>query len=234
MLFLLKIKKMAYKKVIEMLGENLASFLELAKKWLVDWSVDTKKLLHFFHNIKKEDLAGLLNGTHQITKVEVLLGEKISFNVWKTIKLGNYKNADEFRKALKKNGFKIGDWANDILSKPAFTVAGASEEIQLVNVSVADLGFKNGATYKDICTKAKELGLELCPNEVGPQLRLQYKDQPKGEWLRIAMEPIIDSGGHLGIFNIVHYDGDLWLLGDYGDSVRFWNADYCFVFRLRK
>lgn len=62
---------MAYGKVVEMLGENLASFLELAKKWLVDWSVDTKKLFHFFHNIKKEDLVGLLDGTHQITKKAV-------------------------------------------------------------------------------------------------------------------------------------------------------------------
>ncbi len=60
---------MAYKKVVEMLGENLASFLELAKKWLVDWSVDTKKLLHFFHNIKKEDLIGLLDGTHAVQKL---------------------------------------------------------------------------------------------------------------------------------------------------------------------
>ena len=59
---------MAYSKVVEMLGENLASFLELSKKWLVDWSVDTKKLFHFFHNIKKEDLIGLIDGTHQITK----------------------------------------------------------------------------------------------------------------------------------------------------------------------
>lgn len=60
---------MAYKKVIEMLGENLASFLELAKKWLVDWSVETKKLLHTFHNLKKEDLLGLIAGTHEIKAV---------------------------------------------------------------------------------------------------------------------------------------------------------------------
>lgn len=59
--------KMA-KNVVEMLEENLASFLGLAKKWLVDWSVETKKLLHFFHNLRKEDLIGLLEGTHRIIK----------------------------------------------------------------------------------------------------------------------------------------------------------------------
>ncbi|TSC94043.1 MAG: hypothetical protein CEN87_712, partial [Parcubacteria group bacterium Licking1014_1] len=46
------------------------------------------------------------------------------FPVWKTIKLGTgSKNADDFRKAIKDCGMKIGDWANDILGKPEFTVA---------------------------------------------------------------------------------------------------------------
>lgn len=179
-------------------------------------------------------IEGVMDFLSGKTIVKVPSDEKTLFNVWKTIKLGNYKNADEFRKALKKNGFKTGDWANEILDKPAFTVAGAEEEIQLVNVSVADLGFKNGATYKGICAKAKELGLELCPNEVGPQLRLQYKDQPKGEYLRIAMEPITDSDGILRIFYVGHGDGDLWLSGYDGDSVNFWSASRRFVFRLRK
>ena len=179
-----------------------------------------------------EGVMEFLSGKTMVTKV--LSDEKTSFNVWKTIKLGTLKNADEFRKALKKNGLKIGDWGNDILGKPAFTVTSVEEEIQLVNLSVADLGFKDGANYGNICAKAKELGLELCPNEVGPQLRLQYKDQPKGEYLRIAMEPITDSDGRLSIFSVAHGDDGLWLHGFYGSSVGFWGARNRFVFRLRK
>jgi len=179
-----------------------------------------------------EGVMEFLSGKTMVTKV--LSDEKTSFNVWKTIKLGTLKNADEFRKALKKNGLKIGDWGNDILGKPAFTVTSVEEEIQLVNLSVADLGFKDGANYGNICAKAKELGLELCPNEVGPQLRLQYKDQPKGEYLRIAMEPITDSDGYLFIFNVGRGGDGLWLNGVYGRSGRFWVANNRFVFRLRK
>ena len=179
-----------------------------------------------------EGVANFLSG--KTILVEVSSDEKTSFNVWKTIKLGTHKNADALRKALKKADFRISDWGNDILGKPAFTVASAEEEIQLVNLSVADLGFKEGATYKNICAKAKELGLELCPNEVGPQLRLQYKDQPKGEYLRIAMEPITDSDGSLNIFNVEHDGDDLWLHGRIGDSDHFWDAYYRCVFRLRK
>ena len=179
-----------------------------------------------------EGVMEFLSGKTMVTKV--LSDEKTSFNVWKTIKLGTHKDADSLCKAMKKANFTIGDWANDILGKPAFTVASAEEEIQLVNLSVADLGFKEGANYENICSKAKQLGLELCPNEVGPQLRLQYKDQPKGEYLRIAMEPITDSGGNLSLFGVARGDDGLWLYGDSGRSGLFWGADGRFVFRLRK
>ena len=111
------------------------------------------------------------------------------FNVWKTINLGTgLKTTDDFRKALKGRGFNIGNWADDILGKPAFTAAAEATEVDLVKVTVAELGFKKGARRDQIYERAKELGLELCAPEVGPQLRLQYQDQPNGEWLLIGME----------------------------------------------
>ena len=178
---------------------------------------------------------GGMEGVQRFLSGEIVVkAPEQNFKVWKTIKLGTIKNADEFRKALKKAGFKISDWANDIIGKPAFTVASSEEEIQLVNLSVEELGFKNGAKYGDICARGKELGLELCPNEVGPQLRLQYKDQSKGEWLRIAMEPITASGGSLLIFHVELDDDVLWLGSGLGHSDSFWCADRRFVFRLRK
>lgn len=72
---------MAYKKVVEMLGENLASFLELAKKLLIDWEVDPKQLLHTLQNLRKADLLGLINGTHQIQKKRVETSVKIDRSI---------------------------------------------------------------------------------------------------------------------------------------------------------
>ncbi|MBI4022151.1 MAG: hypothetical protein HY372_02245 [Candidatus Andersenbacteria bacterium] len=155
--------------------------------------------------------------------------------VWKTIKIGTgIKNGKAFCSELEKKDFRIGDWACDMLGQKAFTVATQEEDVDLVRLSVYDLGFKEGARYDAICAKALELGLELCPAEVGPQLRLQYPDQPRDEWLVIAMEAIRDSGGYLGVFDVDHGYRGRWLSSDDGYLDYFWDADDRFVFRARK
>jgi len=49
----------------------------------------------------------------------------------------------------------------------------------------------------DIYRSARELGLELCPPEAGPQLRLEYLNQPIVEFLHVAMPPVATYGGGL-------------------------------------
>lgn len=157
-----------------------------------------------------------------------------SFSTFKTIKLGTLEDADAIRQAIASAGGHISDWANDILGRPAFTVATEETEVELVVASVAELGFEAGAKYSAICERAKQLGLELAPAEVGPQLRLQYADQPNGEWLRIAMEPITGSGGGLDVFYVEHDDDELWLDSVSGGPVSFWDGSDRFVFVRRK
>ena len=156
---------------------------------------------------------------------------KQDFQTWKTIKLGT---GDDFCRVLKSAGHRVSDWAEDLINQPAFRVASKELKLKLVRVTVVELGFKDGATREQIYNRAKELGLELCPAEVGPQLRLQYKDQPMGEWLRIAMEPITVSGGDLRVFSVVRFEDDSWLSCHYGNPGAFWNADDGWVFSLRK
>lgn len=155
--------------------------------------------------------------------------------VFKTIKLGTgLKAADDFSRALVENGYQASPWAKDIMGRPDFTVAPHEIEVDLVVVSVGELGFKEGATRRDIYKRAQELGLAPCPSEVGPQLRLQYKDQPMDEWLLIAMEPISDSGGGPGVFGVERFSGGLWLGGHYGDPGDVWDAAARWVFLFRK
>ncbi|MBI5420884.1 MAG: hypothetical protein HZA35_01050 [Parcubacteria group bacterium] len=115
---------------------------------------------------------------------------------------------------VSKNSNNVSDYAKAMLKSPLF-IPSNKEEITLVRLTVADLGFKEGARYKDIIARAKELGLDYCPAEVGPQLRLQYQDQPSGEWLRIATKPIIGPNNIPSVFSLGHGVGGLWLDDDW-------------------
>jgi len=155
-----------------------------------------------------------------------------AWNTWKTITLGTHMSVNALRNAMKAAGNKISDLANYILGKTP--LAKTETEINLVKVTVAELGFKDGAHYRDIIVRAKELGLDYCPAEVGPQLRLQYQDQPSGEWPRIAMEPITGLCGSLGIFRVGQDDDGSWLYWDRGCPMDFWRDYDTFVFASRK
>ncbi|MBI2062919.1 MAG: hypothetical protein HYT61_01610 [Candidatus Yanofskybacteria bacterium] len=161
---------------------------------------------------------------------------KKSFQTWKTIRLGTgLYTAGDFRKALANKGFVIGHWSDDAIEKPAFaaSISREKKEVELVKVTAAELGFKTGATRGDIYGRAIQLGLKLSPAEVGAQLRLQYPDQPHGEWLLIAMEPIEDSSGGLGVAEVGHggHGGPgLWLCGDNSSSNYVWPGFVNWIF----
>lgn len=120
---------------------------------------------------------GGMKGVKRFLSGETVIKEtEHELNIWKTIKLGTGpKTADEFRRLLGEGGFRLSNRASDILGKPAFKVADEETEIDLVKVTAAELGFKKGARRDQIYERAQKLGLELCPAEVGPQLRLQYQ-----------------------------------------------------------
>ncbi len=132
--------------------------------------------------------------------------------VWKTIMLGTgIKNAAGFRKSLRAGGYQIRDWANDILGKQTFSVSDTQRAVELILVTPRELGFPHGGGRSDVYKRAQEIGLELCPPEVGPQLRLQYTDQPMNEWIFIGMEPIADSRGDPSLFYVQRTDYCGWL-----------------------
>lgn len=159
-------------------------------------------------------------------------------DIWKTIKLGTgLKTAEDFRHALGQAKMTIGGWGEDLLGKSSFTASEMETEVDLVSISVGDLGFTQPADRREIMARAFELGLDLCPAEVGPQLRLQYPDQPKGEWFMIAMEPITGSDGYPNVFCVGHdYDEGVLFLNGYRGEYDLLNAPHDrFVFvRPRK
>jgi len=84
-------------------------------------------------------------------------------------------------------------------------------------VSAAELGFKTDTvTLTEIYARARQLGFGLAAAEVGPQLRLQYPDQPVGEFLTIGMEPIKTWSGEPVILSVANGGAGLILIGQDG------------------
>lgn len=155
------------------------------------------------------------------------------WKIWKTLTLDHPQTAKAYRAALSARGHSVGGWADELLGK--MEIAETETEAKLVRLTVAELGFKNPATYDEIIAKAKELGLELCPAEVGPKLRLEYESQPNGEWLTVAMKPIVGSDGFAHVFYVSRSSsGERWLIAYYVYSDDRWNLDYRFVFLSSK
>jgi hypothetical protein len=65
---------------------------------------------------------------------------------------------------------------------------------------------------------ARQLGFELAAAEVGPLLRLQYTDQPMGEFLIVGMEPIKTWSGEPIILNVANGGAGLVLIGQDGGA----------------
>jgi hypothetical protein len=139
--------------------------------------------------------------------------------IWKTITIGQYNGANAIRAAIDAApcAIAIGDQADEILGRPAFPFIRTKFDVDLVVVSMAELGFDlDGASLRDIYARANTFGLELCPPEVGPILRLNYLDQPLGEFLHIAMRPVATYDGELVDFTLGNGGGALLLIG--GDA----------------
>ena len=186
-------------------------------------------LTDFFKKLESDQGKDWLRGFKKFLRKENPWEKPESFKI---IEIGTYKDVKSLRKALEESGARIRDWAGDILNKTK--LSKSKQSLDLVVLSVKELGFPQGAQLKDIYEAAKNQGLDLCPAEVGPQLRLQYTDQPNGEWLIIAMEPINDSVGVLSLFNVERDGGVRWLHADYGLPDNFWYADGRLVFVRRK
>ncbi|MCC6639266.1 hypothetical protein IT409_01760 [Candidatus Falkowbacteria bacterium] len=214
--------KLAKKSIFERAGDKARSFIDAAfdsaleavkKKEKQKKILPTAELQEIWDNIEAKIESGEIEG------IELTIGGKTKV---------------QLETSFKDKKIYITSHAQDMLNSKDFATSAKPEQLNLVKLSVKDLGFPNGATYKEICDKANELGLDLCPAEVGPHLRLQDDTQSMGDYYNIAMKPISDRDGGPNIFRLFQVGDDLWLHSDHGrPDVRYY-ADDPFVFVSRK
>jgi len=140
-----------------------------------------------------------------------LLEKRLPLRIW-PLKLGPGPLPDDnFREHLQTalEDFETDHWARKVLEKiDLFRLEAA---ITVGVFSVADLGFKEETRWINILKRAEEFDFFPCPAEVGPRLRLKYRDQPNGEQVLIAMKKEIDPNNNSGVFCLKNRDGVLGL-----------------------
>lgn len=147
-----------------------------------------------------------------------------------TVEIGG-KSSQQLEAELKQKSINISSYTEDMLHSPDFTTLKDPQDIDMIRLKVQDLGLPGNPTTDQICARAKELGLELCPAEVGPHLRLKDTDQTMGDWYWIGMKQIADRGGRLHVFRLARDVDGLWL-DDWCALPGGWWPESRFVFGL--
>ena len=86
----------------------------------------------------------------------------------------------ELLNALRTHKVQLNQAAEALFEDLRLTTFDQHRLIEIVPLSVADLGFGDGATYAQLTARARDSGLVECPLELGPHLRVQFLDQPEG------------------------------------------------------
>jgi len=110
------------------------------------------------------------------------------------------------------------------------TINLSTEEVKVVKLTAEQLGFKDGASIQDIYYRAIELGLELCPPELGPQIVRQCSVGDVKSCLHIGMDILPYSNSM--VHHIEHVKGrdDLLLNKHPGHEDYFCEGWFTFAF----
>lgn len=141
------------------------------------------------------------------------------------------KTKDRLKQELRAKNITISEYAEDMMDSRDFTTSETQERLDLIRLTVQDIGFPSGATTDQIYQRAQDLGLELCPAETGPNLRLQNSTP---DWTLVAMKQITDRNGRPNVFSLDQHFHGLRLSHYWAIPDRKWYPHSRFVFRLRK
>lgn len=149
--------------------------------------------------------------------------------------------ADELRAELDARGVLLNSYAEQLLFDATFETS--VEEVLVLELSVADLGYPTGATLPQIFARADQLGLALCPTLTAPYLRLAMADQasasdavlscgraPSGS-LTVASPALRADDEYPKGFYLRVIAGRPWMRGYRCDDHHVWSPDDRFAFR---
>ena len=145
------------------------------------------------------------------------------------------KDLNQLQRELSENKINVSSYAEYMMRTGLSLTARQGQNLDIVRLKVDDLGLPDDYPTTDkLFKKAKELGLELCPPDLGPNYRLQYKDQPMNEWFSIGMKPIAVSAGLPRVFYLKRITHGLWLRSSWAEPDYRWDPEAWVCFQSRQ
>jgi len=149
----------------------------------------------------------------------------------------------ELLQSLRVHKVQLNRAADMLFEDYRFAPLGEAHVVEIVTLSVDELGFGEGATYGQLIARALESGLTECPLELGPHLRMQFLDQPEGSAglpatqgrvppgaITIASASLDEKDETPKGFYLRRIDGVLWLRGYWSWAGHVWNPEDVLVF----
>ena len=139
-----------------------------------------------------------------------------------------YDTIAEYREVFEKEGYRMGMYADSMLSNAEEIPKNAENELSFLRITAKDLGLGE-SNADEILKAAKGRGLESCPLWFVLQYRINCEDD---DFTVFGMEPIPGSDGDRAIFDVNSGGDDLWLRSFRAHHV--WHPDVEWVFVDRK
>jgi hypothetical protein len=117
--------------------------------------------------------------------------------IWKSIKKIKYNNTTSCLNSLKKRGYKISPWIENIFKKKKIDYKNFIYPIKLYKIKVSELGINAPVELNKIYKKILLNKFKLVDPSIALYARAIYDEQLKGEWLRFAtpLDSMIDDDG---------------------------------------
>ncbi|WP_150114068.1 hypothetical protein [Vibrio sinaloensis] len=152
----------------------------------------------------------------------------LEYQTWK-VELGTHSK-DELLFELSRNKINLNAYAVMLFMSQKFEISNERQTVELVKVSVRELGYSGGALFVDILDSAKGQNLMSCGLELALYLRLQYLSQPDGPLLTVASVPPFSDEMYPKGFYLSSNSTGLWLRGYRATEDVLWAPDSEFVF----
>ena len=136
---------------------------------------------------------------------------------------------------LERNGVHLNETAMTFLNSPLFHCTEVRRALATVELSVRQLGLRDGGCWPELQDRAAAMGLCPPPAELAPHFRLQYLDQAEGHLgfpltknrappgsITVASLPLSNDWDFPRGLYLRRIEGHLWLRGYIASNDHFW------------